>query len=294
MDTMTEKKMPRIPGFFAAFIMLVTWAGAIILIVLHSPSENALPDAWFVSGLLYLILSSLAYNGFFIVQPNQAKAFIFFGRYAGTCAEPGFWFTNPLCTRRKLSLRMRNFSSQTIKVNDAGGNPIEIAAVVVWQVTDTAKALFAVDNYENYVVIQSETGVRNLASHYPYDTADAALDSLRGSPDRISEALRHQLQDRLGLAGVTVVEARLSHLAYAPEIAQTMLRRQQAAAIIAARRLIVDGAVGMVQMALASLEENGIVKLDEERKAAMVNNLLVALVSESEAQPVINTGSLYT
>jgi hypothetical protein len=233
MDTMTEKKMPRMSGFLAAFLMLATWIGAICLMVMHGPAEDTMPDAWFASGLAWIILSSLAFNGFFIVQPNLAKAFVFFGRYAGTGAEPGFWFTNPLCTRRKLPLRMRNFTSQTIKVNDAGGNPIEIAAVVLWRATDTAKALFAVDSYENYVVIQSETGVRNRASHYPYDTADAAQESLRSSPDGITEALR----------------------------------RQQAAAIIAARRLIVDGAVGMVQM---------------------------ALVSESEAQPVINTGSLYT
>jgi len=239
------------------------------------------------------ILFFISIKGYFLIHPNEAKVFVFLGRYIGSARNPGFYWANPFADRRRITLRMRNFNSETLKVNDALGNPIEIAAVVVWYVIDSAKAFFDVENYENFVAIQSETAIRTLANHYPYDAHEKEQESLRGNPETVAAELQKQVQERLQVAGVSVVEARLTHLAYAPEIAQSMLRRQQAAAIIAARRLIVDGAVGMVEMALTSLEQQGVIKLDEERKAAMVNNLLVALVSESQAQPVINAGTLY-
>ena len=230
-------------------------------------------------------------GGFFIIQPNEARALVFFGRYAGSRREAGFHFANPFAARESVSLRVHNFNSEKMKVNDARGNPIEIAAVIVWRVTDTARALFDVENYKGFVAIQSETAIRIVATRFPYDHEEDP--SLRGSPDEISAALKSEVQARLDVAGLEIIDARLSHLAYAPEIAQAMLRRQQAEAIVAARRQIVEGAVGMVEMGLRRLEEQGVVKLDEERKAAMVNNLLVALVADREAQPVINTGSLY-
>jgi regulator of protease activity HflC (stomatin/prohibitin superfamily) len=212
----------------------------------------------------------------------------------GSARVPGFHWANPFTVRKHVTLRILNFNSEKIKVNDARGNPIEIGAVVVWHVIDSAKALFNVENYQNFVAIQSETAIRQLANHYPYDSHDKDQESLRSDPEGIAARLGEQVQARLDAAGVHVVEARLSHLAYSPEIAQVMLRRQQAEAIIAARRQIVDGAVGMVEMALKSLEAQGVVRLDEEKKAAMVNNLLVALVSEVETQPIINTGTLYS
>jgi regulator of protease activity HflC (stomatin/prohibitin superfamily) len=231
-----------------------------------------------------------------VVQPNEAKVSTFFGRYAGSARESGFSWTNPFVKRRSVSLRAKNFASQILKVNDALGNPIEIGAIVVWRVTDSAKALFNVEDYQSFVTVQSETALRVLAGRFPYDSGseEQAKISLRANQDEIARELKSELHSRLEVAGVTIDDARLSHLAYAPEIAQAMLRRQQAAAIIAARRLIVDGAVGMVKLALEDLERQGVVKLDNERRAAMVNNLLVALVSESQAQPVINTGTLYT
>jgi regulator of protease activity HflC (stomatin/prohibitin superfamily) len=241
-----------------------------------------------------VIIAGLSVPGFFVLHPNESKVFTFVGRYVGTARQAGFHWTNPVCAKRRVTLRIVNLVSDKIKVNDACGNPIEIAAVIVWHVVDTAKATFNVDNYKNFVAIQSETAIRQLASHYPYDAHDKDLPSLRANAEDIAAKLREQVQERLLISGVNVVEARLMHLAYAPEIAQVMLRRQQADAIIAARRQIVDGAVGMVEMALKSLEQNGIVRLDEEKKAAMVNNLLVALVSENEATPIINTGTLYT
>lgn len=232
-------------------------------------------------------------GGFFIVQPNEARVLVLFGRYIGSVREAGFWWANPFTAKRRVSLRIRNFNSERIKVNDLHGNPIEIAAVVVWNVIDSAHALFDVDNYEQFVGIQSETAIRALASEYPYDAQDEVRASLRGSPQEVAENLRQQLQTRLGIAGVEVMESRISHLAYAQEIAQAMLRRQQAQAIVAARQKIVEGAVGMVESALKALSEQHIIELDEEKKATMVNNLLVALVSEHEAVPVINTGTLY-
>jgi len=245
-------------------------------------------------GFFFLIVAGLIAPGFVMVQPNEARVLIFFGKYSGSIREAGFFWVNPFTIRRRVSLRVRNFNSEKLKVNDAAGNPIMIGAVVVWKVIDSAKALFDVDNYEDFVAIQSETAIRSLASRYPYDSHDDDVPSLRGIPDEVAETLRREVQERLQVAGVEVIEARISHLAYAPEIAQAMLRRQQAAAIIAARKKIVEGAVGMVEEALAYIEGKNFVELDEERKATMVNNLLVALVAEGDAQPVINTGTLYS
>jgi regulator of protease activity HflC (stomatin/prohibitin superfamily) len=232
-------------------------------------------------------------RGFFIVAPNQARVLQLFGDYAGTAKVPGLRYTNPFYTRRKISLRVRNFESSKLKVNDADGNPIEIAAVVVWRVVETAEATFEVDDYENYVRVQSESAVRNAATSYPYDTHQEGVISLRGNTAIVAEHLQKEVQQRLQKAGVEAMEARISHLAYAPEIAAAMLQRQQAGAIIAARERIVQGAVGMVEMALEMLSHKGIVNLDEERKAAMVSNLLVVLCGERSVQPVVNTGTIH-
>ena len=240
-----------------------------------------------------MILAFLSGAGLFTVQPNQAVVLILFGNYVGTVRQSGWWWTNPFNTRKRLSLRVRSLNGHTIKVNDQTGNPVEIAAVVVWKVRETAQATFDVEDYEAFVTVQSETAVRHLASEYPYDEPDQNGISLRGSTDKVSEFLRAELQERLRQAGVEVIEARLSHLAYAPEIAGAMLQRQQASAIIAARQKIVDGAVGMVEMALARLSANQVVELDEERKAAMVSNLLVVLCGERAATPVLNAGTLH-
>ena len=227
------------------------------------------------------------------MQPNESRVLVLFGNYIGSVREAGFWFANPFATKKHVSLRIHNFNSERIKVNDLDGNPIEIGAVVVYRVVDSTRALFDVENYEQFVAIQSETAIRALASEYPYDSHDDAKASLRGNPMEIAEALQKQVQTRLQVAGVDIIEARISHLAYAQEIAQAMLRRQQAQAIIAARKKIVEGAVGMVQDALRMLAEQHIVTLDEDKKATMVNNLMVALVSDKDMQPVINTGTLY-
>src|SRR5579875_1978532 len=246
-----------------------------------------------VGSVLLFALFAFLCKGFFQVQPNQGMVLLLFGRYAGTARETGLRWTNPFFTRRAVSLRVRNFESSKLKVNDADGNPIEIAAVIVWQVVDTAEAVFQVDDYENYVHIQSESALRQMAQSYPYDSHDDAKPSLRSHGDEITAHLRDEIQERLGKAGVKVIEARISHLAYAQEIAQAMLQRQQAGAIIAARTRIVEGAVSMVQMALDQLSQRGVVQLDEERKAAMVSNLLVVLCGERGSQPVLNTGTLY-
>jgi len=228
-----------------------------------------------------------------IVQPNESKVLMLFGKYTGTIRVAGFWWVNPFTVKKHVSLRIRNFNSEKLKVNDLHGNPIEIAAVIVWRVVDSARAIFDVQNYEQFVAIQSETAIRSMASEYPYDVSDEDTASLRGTPQEIAENLKKTLQSRLEVAGVDIMESRISHLAYAQEIAQAMLRRQQAQAVIAARTKIVEGAVGMVQMALKALSEQNIVNLDEDKKATMVNNLMVALVSETSTQPVINTGTLY-
>jgi hypothetical protein len=248
-----------------------------------------------VAGLLLLALGAGLCLGFFVVQPNQAEVLVMLGSYIGSQRHDGWFWTNPLTIggRRKISLRIRNFDTQQVKVNDERGNPVEIAAVVAWRVVDTAKAIFDVDDFEAFVAIQSETAVRHLATMYPYDSYEEGGLSLSGNVDEVSGTLQDELRERLAHAGVEVVETRLSHLSYAPEIAGAMLRRQQATAIVAARQKMVEGAVGMVDMALNMLASEHIVELDEERKAAMISNLLVVLTGEQGAQPVVNAGSLY-
>jgi hypothetical protein len=240
-----------------------------------------------------LFLSVLGFTGLFTVAPNEGRVLQLFGAYRGTARDEGLRWANPFYTKKRISLRVRNFESAHLKVNDTDGNPIEIAAIVVWKVIDTAEAVFEVDDYEHYVRVQTESAVRNLATHYPYDAHIEGHISLRGSTDEVAKRLKSEIHDRLAKAGVEVIEARISHLAYAPEIASAMLRRQQAGAIIAARQKIVEGAVGMVEMALELLAKSSQVKLDEERKASMVSNLLVVLCADREAQPVVNTGTLY-
>jgi regulator of protease activity HflC (stomatin/prohibitin superfamily) len=242
--------------------------------------------------VLSLVLA-VCLRGLFIVNPNEAKVLQLFGAYAGTVKLPGLRWANPFYTRRSISQRVRNFESAQLKVNDHDGNPIEIAAVVVWKVVDTAEACFEIDDYENFVHVQSEAALRNLATRHPYDAHIEGQLSLRGATGEIADQLKAEIQNRLTKAGVLVIEARISHLAYAPEIAQAMLRRQQASAVIAARQKIVEGAVGMVEMALNLLSRNNIVTLDEERKAAMVSNLLVVLCGETQAQPIVNAGTLH-
>ena len=260
---------------------------------LYKAVHNPHPIADVVIAFLLLGLGGLSIAGFFTAQPNQGVVLILFGNYVGTVRTSGWSWTNPFITRKKISLRARSLNGERIKVNDQHGNPVEIAAVVVWKVRDTAQATFDVDDYERFVTVQSETAVRHLASSYPYDDYDSDAISLRGHIDKVSEFLKAELHERLKPAGVEVIETRLSHLAYAPEIAQAMLQRQQAGAIIAARTRIVEGAVGMVEMALDRLGKNHIVELDEERKAAMVSNLLVVLCGEHAATPVLNAGTLY-
>ncbi len=239
-----------------------------------------------------IIVFALGLVGLFMVHPNQARVLTLFGKYVGSARETGLRWANPFFAKQTVSLRVRNFDCDPLKVNDNSGNPIEIAAVVVWKVVDSAEAVFEVDDYISFVEIQSEAALRNLATTYPYEAPDGEI-ALRSNPQQIADELKTEVQDRLEKAGVLVIEARISHLAYAPEIASAMLKRQQAQAIVAARRQIVDGAVGMVKMALDELKEQGVVDLDEERKAAMVSNLLVVLCGEENAQPVLNTGSLY-
>ncbi len=246
-----------------------------------------------VTGIVLFIGTLISLNGHLTLQPNEACLINLFGSYVGTARDSGFWWANPFYTKVKLSLRARNFESSKLKVNDKQGNPIEIAAVIVWRIEDTAQASFDVENYEQYVKVQSESALRHLANSYAYDHGEAHETTLRSGLDEVSQALRNELQDRLAKAGVRVDEARLTHLAYAPEIAQAMLRRQQAEAIISARQKIVHGAVSMVEMALRELSEKNVVHLDEERKAAMVSNLLVVLCGEAEVHPVVNAGTLY-
>ncbi|MCU0316597.1 MAG: SPFH domain-containing protein [Fimbriimonadaceae bacterium] len=242
---------------------------------------------------LLLVLGSTWLAGLFIVEPNGSKVLLLFGRYVGTVKQAGFHWANPFLTKRNLSLRVRTLNSGTLKVNDLTGNPIEIGMVVVWQVTDTYAASFEVDAYEDYVTLQSETALRHSSSSYPYDAADHVV-SLRQNADEVSVAIRDELQSKLGIAGIKVIETKIAHLAYAPEIAGVMLRRQQASAVISARQMIVDGAVGMVEMALQRIESEGVIEMDDERKAAMVSNLMVVLCSESGVHPVVNTGTLYS
>jgi SPFH domain / Band 7 family len=246
-----------------------------------------------LSAIAGLTLAAIALAGLFTVAPNEARVLQLFGAYRGTVKTPGLRWANPFYTKKRISVRVRNFESSRLKVNDSDGNPIEIAAVVVWRVVDTAEACFEVDDYGNYVHVQSESALRNLATSYPYDAHDDAHTSLRGPTAAVAEHLKNEIQERLAKAGVEVLEARITHLAYAPEIAAAMLQRQQAGAIIAARQRIVEGAVGMVEMALEMLSRKEIVSLDEERKAAMVSNLLVVLCGERGTQPIVNAGTIY-
>ncbi len=289
MTTITEQKGVKINGFIGLFIFFLLAVFNAFVIYTAAATDN--PELLWIFFPILILLIILS-NGFLVVQPNESRVLIFFGKYIGTVRTSGFWCVNPFTNKRKVTLRIRNFNSERIKVNDLHGNPIEIAAVIVWRVTDSARAVFDVENYEQFVAIQSETAIRSLTSEYPYDGEEDKA-TLRGSPQEVADALKKQVQSRLEIAGVEVREARISHLAYSAEIAQAMLRRQQAQAIVAARQKIVEGAVGMVESALKALSEQKIVQLDEEKKATMVNNLMVALVSEREAQPVINTGTLY-
>jgi regulator of protease activity HflC (stomatin/prohibitin superfamily) len=286
-----ERAIRAPSGWLMLFINLLLYAAPVFL--LSSMARGQMGGGAVLLAILALICAVLVSCGFFTLQPNTAAVLILFGAYKGTVRDSGFFFTNPFNRKLKISLRARNLNSEKLKVNDKRGNPIEIAAVVVWQVRDTAQALFDVESFENYVKIQSESAVRHVASNYAYDDGEPNELTLRGGSDEVSAALTRELQARLAKAGVHVEEARLTHLAYAPEIAQAMLRRQQAEAVIAARQKIVHGAVSMVEMALNELSSKKVVVLDEERKAAMVSNLLVVLCGESEAHPVINTGTLY-
>jgi regulator of protease activity HflC (stomatin/prohibitin superfamily) len=278
----------------SGFLMLLILLAASVLVVRGFILAVASQDlSRIIGAALIMVATALAWGGFMVVQPNQGKVLQLFGNYAGTVREQGLWWANPFLTKKSISLRVRNFETAKLKVNDHNSNPIEIAAVVVWQVTDTAEALFEVDNYEDYVKVQSESALRGLANQYPYDAHEEGQMSLSVNTQDVAEKLKSEIQDRLAKAGVRVLESRISHLAYSPEIAGVMLRRQQANAVIAARQKIVDGAVGMVESALAQLSRKEIVKLDEERKAAMVSNLLVVLCSEQATQPVVNAGSIY-
>ena len=290
MDKITEKRANKTNGFIALFIVIALFVLDIFLLSQGIRTEDP-SFLWFFIPLVFI--SFISFGGFMIVQPNESKVLVLFGKYTGTVRDSGFWWVNPFTVKKHVSLRIRNFNSDKIKVNDLHGNPIEIAAVIVWRVVDSARAIFDVQNYEQFVAIQAETAIRTLTSEYPYDTNEGEKESLRSSPTEVAENLQKELQTRLEVAGVTIVEARITHLAYAQEIAQAMLRRQQAQAIVAARFKIVEGAVGMVQQALQDLSDKNIVNLDEERKAQMVNNLMVALVADHEAIPVINTGTIY-
>ncbi len=268
--------------------------GVLLLLQLAALAGIAvLPGAVKLIALLLAIVVFICWFGFYMVHPNQSAVLQLFGRYVGTDLNNGLRWSNPLYSKQKVSLRVRNFESSKMKVNDNAGNPVEIAAVVVWKVVDSAEAVFEVDNYENFVSIQSESAIRHLASSYAYDAGNDEAISLRSSTDEVTELLKQEIQARLNKAGVQVLEARISHLAYAPEIASAMLQRQQAAAIVAARQQIVEGAVGMVEMALQRLSERNVIELDDERKAAMVSNLLVVLCGDHHVQPVINAGSLH-
>jgi len=280
-----------IPGLPALAIAIAVLAVGIVLL-----SSSGSSSALLIVGIVLTVAASVALLGVVVVKPNESRVLILFGRYIGTMTEAGLWWVNPFTTfaRETISLRVRNFQGERIKVNDSSGNPIEIAAVVVWRVTDTAKAVFDVEDFGQFVVVQSEAAVRHLASEYPYDDYKEESISLRGHADEVRGSLQAELQARLQTAGIEVLETRLTHLAYAAEIAEVMLRRQQAEAILAARKTMVMGAVGLVQMALAQLADSDLIELDPERKAAMVSNLMVVLSGDHAPTPVINTGSLYT
>jgi regulator of protease activity HflC (stomatin/prohibitin superfamily) len=277
-------------GYLALIILFALTVADVVLLIRALNAQASVQAFVYALALLIVLVS---WFGLFIVNPNEAKVLQLFGSYAGTVRNSGLKYANPFYTKRKVSVRVRNFETTKLKVNDRHSNPIEIAAVVVWRVVDTAEALFEVDNYNEYVHVQSEAALRGMATNYPYDAHDEGEMSLSGNVAEVSNQLKAEIQDRLAKAGVEVLESRISHLAYAPEIASAMLQRQQASAIIAARKKIVEGAVGMVEMALEDLSRKDIIQLDEERKAQMVSNLLVVLCSDRNPQPVLNAGSLY-
>lgn len=281
----TEYAAAKMSGFFALLAILILLVLCVICFI---------GGSWLiVLGILLFCAAFVLCCGLVIVQPNTAALIMFFGKYKGVIRDDGIWLVTPFSTAKKVSLRVRNFNSEKLKVNDESGNPIEIATVVVYRVTDAAKALLDVNNYQQFVEIQSETSLRHVAAQYPYDDFDEGRISLRRNGDEVSAQLQAELQERLAVAGVQIMEARLTHLAYATEIASAMLQRQQAAAILAARQIIVDGAVGMAQMAIVKLEEDSGCKLDEERKMNMINNLMVSIITDRSSQPVINVGSMY-
>jgi regulator of protease activity HflC (stomatin/prohibitin superfamily) len=282
-----ERERMAVNGWIPLAILTVVLLVSVYFVITH---PNVVVK---IAGAVVVVFSVILLAGLFMVNPNEGKVLQLFGKYVGTARQEGLRWANPLYTKRHISLRVRNFETNRLKVNDIDGNPIEIAAIVVWKVVDTAEATFQVDNYEEFVKIQSESAIRNLATQHPYDSHTDSRMSLRGHTSEIADQLRKEIDARLEQAGVEVLESRISHLAYAPEIAEAMLRRQQAGAVIAARQLIVEGAVGMVEMALDALSKKGIIELDHDRKAAMVSNLLVVLCGESASQPVINTGTLY-
>jgi hypothetical protein len=285
-----ERAYNGLPGLPVLLALILVEAGLVWMLVMNIREESA-PEIVFAAVMIAFTVFLSA--GLFMVNPNEGKVLQLFGAYKGTAKQEGLRWANPFMTKKKVSLKVRNFESSHLKVNDIDGNPIEIGAVVVWKVFETAEAVFEVDDYEHYVKVQSEAALRNLATSYAYDAHDDAHVSLRGHTGAVADHLKREIHDRLVKAGVEVIEARISHLAYAPEIAAAMLQRQQAGAIIAARQRIVEGAVGMVEMALDMLSKKSIIQLDEDRKAAMVSNLLVVLCGDRNTQPVINTGTIY-
>jgi regulator of protease activity HflC (stomatin/prohibitin superfamily) len=285
-----EKPITTLSGWLMLPLIIAAFVGSGWAIVQIAQSDR---PVMVLLPILVVLAAAIAIGGLFVVNPNDGRAVLLFGDYLGTARRPGFHWVNPLTTRQRVSLRVRNFESAKLKVNDHTGNPIEIAAIVVWKVVDTAEALFEVDDYKNFVQVQTESALRNLATSYAYDAHVDGEMSLRSHTNEVAAELKREIQERLAKAGVEVLEARISHLAYAPEIASAMLRRQQASAVVAARSRIVEGAFGMVEMALAELGSRGIIELDAERKAAMVSNLLVVLCSDRDTQPVVNTGTLY-
>ncbi|MBL4788538.1 MAG: SPFH domain-containing protein [Kordiimonadaceae bacterium] len=292
---LNENSVKTVNGIGILLVLIMGWIAAItsIFVLAHHPENKVIVLRMLLFGLPTTIFFILALAGLFMVQPNQAVALTLFGKYKGSTKTSGLRWANPFFSKKRVSLRVRNFESDKLKVNDLGGSPIEIGAVVVWKVVDSAEALFAVDNYVSFVKTQAESALREAATSYPYDSDDEDEIALRSHTAVIAKHLREEIQNRLNDAGVEVLEARISHLAYAPEIASAMLQRQQAGAIIAARSRIVEGAVGMVEMALGKLKERNIIDLDDERKAAMVSNLLVVLCSDKNTQPIVNAGSIY-
>lgn len=286
---MNEKSIRVLPGMIMLLVTLALGAGMLYGFIRGAATDDG---GLAIMALVCMVAFILMLSGFFVVEPNGSKVLLLFGKYVGTVKKDGFHWTNPFQSKRNMSLRVRTFNGEKLKVNDASGNPIEIAIVVVWRVVDTYAASFDVDMYDSYVHLQSETALRHSAGSYPYDASDDQV-SLRQNADEVSQHIKDELQSKLKIAGVEVLEARIAHLAYASEIAGAMLRRQQAAAVIAARQLIVDGAVGMVEQALERMDREKMINLDEERKAAMVSNLMVVLCNDHQATPVVNTGSLY-